>query len=93
VIVERENCGITKVPLHVFSKTFSSRSALQILRHANVSTTTNVYVKTVSADTADAMKSLETMCATTVRPESSEVRELCRSFSGWKSTQHVSTLV
>ena len=42
---------------------------LQILRHANVSTTMNIYVKTVSADAANAMKSLETMCATTVQPE------------------------
>jgi endonuclease V-like protein UPF0215 family len=41
----------------------------QILRHANVITTMNIYVKTVSADTTNAMKTLETMCATTVQPE------------------------
>jgi tetratricopeptide (TPR) repeat protein len=39
------------------------------LRHANVTTTINIYVKTVSMDAANAMKSLETMCATTVQPE------------------------
>ena len=41
----------------------------QILRHANVTTTTNIYVKTVSVDAANAMKNLEAMCATTVQPE------------------------
>jgi integrase len=41
----------------------------QILRHANVSTTLNIYVKTVSADAANAMKTLETMCATAVQLE------------------------
>jgi hypothetical protein len=29
----------------------------------------NIYVKTVSVDAANAMKTLETMCATTVQPE------------------------
>jgi hypothetical protein len=39
------------------------------LRHANVITTMNIYVKTtVSSDAAAAMKTLETMCATTVQP-------------------------
>ena len=47
----------------------SDKVIQQILRHANVSTTMNIYVKTVSADAANAMKSLETMCATTVQPE------------------------
>jgi hypothetical protein len=47
----------------------SDKVIRQILRHANVSTTMNIYVKTVSADAANAMKSLETMCATTVQPE------------------------
>jgi endonuclease V-like protein UPF0215 family len=41
----------------------------QILRHANVITTMNIYVKTVSADATNAMNTLETMCATTVQPE------------------------
>jgi CMP-2-keto-3-deoxyoctulosonic acid synthetase len=40
----------------------------QVLRHANVSTTMNIYVKTVSVDAANAMRTLETMCATTVQP-------------------------
>jgi integrase len=47
----------------------SDKVIQQILRHANVSTTMNIYVKTVSADAANAMKILETMCATTVQPE------------------------
>ena len=41
----------------------------QILHHANVITTMNIYVKTVSADATNAMKTLETMWATTVQPE------------------------
>jgi integrase len=40
----------------------------QILRHANVSTTMNIYVKTVSADAVNAIKNLETLCATSVQP-------------------------
>jgi integrase len=47
----------------------SDKVIQQILRHANVSTTMNIYVKTVSADAANAMKTLETMCATSVQPE------------------------
>ena len=50
----------------------SDKVIQQILCHANVSTTRamNAFVKTVSADAANAMKSLETMCATaTVQPE------------------------
>src|SRR5579859_7194835 len=47
----------------------SDKVIQQILRHANVSTTMNIYVKTVSADAANAMKSLEAMCATSVQPE------------------------
>ena len=35
----------------------------QILRHAKVTTTMNIYVKTVSVDAANAMKALEMMCA------------------------------
>jgi hypothetical protein len=46
----------------------SDKVIQQILRHANVSTTMNIYVKTVSADAANAMKALEMMCATTVQP-------------------------
>lgn len=47
----------------------SDKVIQQILRHANVTTTMNIYVKTVSADAANAMKNLETMCATSVQPE------------------------
>jgi integrase len=46
----------------------SDKVIQQILRHANVTTTINIYVKTVSSDAAAAMKILETMCATTVQP-------------------------
>lgn len=47
----------------------SDKVIQQILRHANVTTTMNIYVKTVSVDAANAMKTLETMCATSVQPE------------------------
>jgi integrase len=47
----------------------SDKVIQQILRHANVTTTMNIYVKTVSVDAANAMKTLETMCATTVQPQ------------------------
>jgi integrase len=47
----------------------SDKVIQQILRHANVSTTMNIYVKTVSRDATNAMRTLETMCATTVQPE------------------------
>jgi integrase len=38
----------------------------QILRHANVTTTMNIYVKLVSRDSEEAMKTLETKCAAVV---------------------------
>jgi integrase len=41
----------------------------QILRHANVTTTMNIYVKMVSQDATVAMKTLEANCATTVQQE------------------------
>jgi hypothetical protein len=45
------------------SHTFQSDKVIQqILRDTNVSTTMDIYVKTVSTDAANAMKSLETMC-------------------------------
>ena len=47
----------------------SDKVIQQILRHANVTTTMNIYVKTVSADAANAMRTLETTCATSVQPE------------------------
>ena len=46
----------------------SDKIIQQILRHANVTTTINIYVKTVSRDATAAMKALETTCATTVQP-------------------------
>ena len=42
----------------------SDKVIQQILRHANVTTTMNIYVKTATADAENAMKTLETMCAT-----------------------------
>jgi hypothetical protein len=39
----------------------------QILRHANVTTTMNIYVKMVSEDATVAMKTLEANCAATVQ--------------------------
>jgi integrase len=47
----------------------SDKVIQRILRHGNVTTTMNIYVKTVSEDAANAMRNLETMCATTVQPE------------------------
>ncbi len=46
----------------------SDKVIQQFLRHANVTTTMNIYVKTVSADATTAMKSLEISCATPVQP-------------------------
>jgi integrase len=46
----------------------SDKVIQQILRHANVTTTMNIYVKTASSDAAAAMRTLEKMCATTVQP-------------------------
>jgi len=45
----------------------SDKVIQEILRHANVTTTMNIYVKTATADAENAMKTLETMCATTVQ--------------------------
>jgi integrase len=45
----------------------SDKVIQQILRHANVTTTMNIYVKTATADAENAMKMLETKCATTVQ--------------------------
>jgi hypothetical protein len=38
----------------------------KILRHANVTTTMNIYVKPVSRETEEAMRTLESKCAATV---------------------------
>ena len=43
----------------------SDKVIQQILRHANVTTMMNIYVKTVSVDAANAMKALEMICVTT----------------------------
>jgi integrase len=48
----------------------------QILRHANITTTMNIYVKTVSVDAANAIRILEAMCATTVQPQRVESSQL-----------------
>jgi len=45
----------------------SDKVIQQILRHASVTTTMNIYVKTATADAENAMKTLETICATTVQ--------------------------
>jgi hypothetical protein len=39
---------------------------VQILRHANVTTTINIYVKMVTCDAEEAMKKLETKCSLVV---------------------------
>jgi len=44
----------------------SDKVIQQILRHANVTTTMNIYVKLVSRDSEEAMKTLETKCAAVV---------------------------
>jgi integrase len=44
----------------------SDKVIQQILRHANVTTTMNIYVKMVSRDAEDAMKTLESKCAAVV---------------------------
>jgi Phage integrase family len=44
----------------------SDKVIQQILRHADVTTTINIYVKTVTQDAEDAMKKLETKCSTVV---------------------------
>lgn len=41
----------------------SDKVIQQILRHANLTTTMNIYMKTVSVDAANAMKNPEAMCA------------------------------
>ena len=44
----------------------SDKVIQQILRHANVTTTINIYVKMVSRDAEEAMKKLETKCSLVV---------------------------
>src|SRR5260370_11734530 len=44
----------------------SDKVIQQILRHANVTTTINIYVKMVTQDAEDAMRKLETKCALVV---------------------------
>jgi integrase len=44
----------------------SDKVIQQILRHANVTTTMNIYVKMVSRDAEEAMRTLESKCAATV---------------------------
>ncbi len=44
----------------------SDKVIQQILRHANVTTTINIYVKMVTQDAEDAMSKLETKCSLVV---------------------------
>ena len=44
----------------------SDKVIQQILRHANVTTTINIYVKMVTQDTEEAMKKLESKCSLVV---------------------------
>ena len=44
----------------------SDKVIQQILRHANVTTTINIYVKMVTQDSEDAMRKLETKCSLVV---------------------------
>jgi DNA-binding transcriptional regulator LsrR (DeoR family) len=44
----------------------SDKVIQQILRHANVTTTINIYVKMVTRDAEEAMKKLESNCSLTV---------------------------
>jgi hypothetical protein len=56
------------LPTNLHRLGISDNVIQQILRHANVTTTMDIYVKTVSSDAAAAMKTLQTTCATTVQP-------------------------
>ena len=46
---------------------------IRILRHSNLATTMNVYVKTVSEDSVNAMKALEALMCADRAPEKSEI--------------------
>jgi hypothetical protein len=50
----------------------SDKVIQQILRHANLTTTMNIYVKMVSPDAQEAMKTLESKCAATVLQPTAE---------------------
>jgi Phage integrase family len=54
----------------------SDKVIQQILRHANVTTTINIYVKMVTRDAEDAMKRLESSCSLTVPQLQFESRKL-----------------
>ena len=56
------------LPTNLHRLGISDNVIQQILRHANVTTTMDIYVKTVTSDAAAAMKTLQTTCATTVQP-------------------------
>jgi len=68
----------------------SDKVIQQILRHANVSTTMNIYVKTVSADAANAMKTLKTMCNYCATREARKYANYVEVFLA--GSQQVSTL-
>ena len=44
----------------------------QILRHADITTTMNIYVKSNMGEATTAMKALEAICATNVQPFTGE---------------------
>jgi tRNA A37 threonylcarbamoyladenosine synthetase subunit TsaC/SUA5/YrdC len=54
----------------------SDKVIQQILRHANVTTTINIYVKMVTQDAEEAMKKLETKCSLVVPQLPSEGTQL-----------------
>jgi hypothetical protein len=52
------------------------KSIQAILRHANVTTTQNVYIKTVSSHSVAAMKLLESLLRTNCAPEPSPIADV-----------------
>ena len=62
----------------------SDKVIQQILRHANVTTTINIYVKMVRQDAEDAMRKLESRCSLVVPktvPKLTDCAPLMRQFS------------
>jgi hypothetical protein len=57
---------LAPVPPNLHRLGVSDKVIQQILRHANVTTTINIYVKMVTQDPEDAMRKLETKCSLVV---------------------------
>ena len=55
----------------------SDKVIQQILRHANVTTTINIYVKMVKQDAEEAMKKLETNCSLVIPQTASTSSRVC----------------